>query len=327
MKILVTGSSGHLGEALMRTLEPQGHAVTGIDAATGPFTTHRGSIADRDFVRRCMVGIEAVLHAATLHKPHVATHSRQDFVDTNITGTLNLLEAAVEAGVGRFVFTSTTSVFGDALVPPPGAPAAWITEEVRPIPKNIYGVTKAAAEDLCQLFQRNHGLPVIVLRTSRFFPEADDDKAAREAFADENLKANEYLYRRVDLEDVVSAHLLAMECAPKIGFRRYIISAPTLFQAEDMAALRSDAPAAVRRHIPQVESVYGARGWRMTPSIDRVYVSARACAELCWKPRMDFHKIVTLLAAGEDIRSPLARLVGAKGYHTERFAEGPYPVA
>jgi UDP-glucose 4-epimerase len=327
MKILVTGSSGHLGEALMRTLQPQGHAVTGIDTVAGPFTTHLGSIVDRDFVRRCMAGIEAVLHAATLHKPHVATHARQDFIDTNITGTLNLLEAAVESAVGAFVFTSTTSVFGDALVPPPGAPAAWITEEVRPIPKNIYGVTKAAAEDLCQLFQRNHGLPVIVLRTSRFFPEADDDKAARDAFADENLKANEYLYRRVDLEDVVSAHLLAMERAAKIGFRRYIISAPTPFQPEDMATLRSDASAAVRRHIPLYGAVYAARGWRMAPSIDRVYVSARACTELCWKPRMDFHKIVTLLAAGEDIRSPLAQLVGSKGYHPERFAEGPYPVA
>ena len=123
-----------------------------------------------------MRGVQAVFHAATLHKPHVATHSRQDFVDTNITGTLNLLEEAATAGVESFVFTSTTSVFGDALVPPAGAPAAWVTEDVTPVPKNIYGVTKAAAEDLCQLFHRNQGLACIVLRTSRFFPEEDDNK-------------------------------------------------------------------------------------------------------------------------------------------------------
>ena len=61
-----------------------------------------------------------------------------------------LLEEAVAARVESFVYTSTTSVFGDALVPPQGAPAAWITEEVAPVPKNIYGVTKAAAEDLCE---------------------------------------------------------------------------------------------------------------------------------------------------------------------------------
>ncbi len=56
-----------------------------------------------------------MFHAATLHKPHIATHSRQDFVDTNITGTLLLLEEAATAGVESFVYTSPTSVFGDAL--------------------------------------------------------------------------------------------------------------------------------------------------------------------------------------------------------------------
>jgi nucleoside-diphosphate-sugar epimerase len=155
MKILVTGSSGHLGEALVRTLRELEHEIVALDILEGPFTTRVGSISDRACVARCMQGVEVVLHAATLHKPHIATHRRQDFVDTNITGTLNLLEEAVAAGVGSFVYTSTTSVFGDALVPPAGAPAAWVTEDVVPVPKNIYGVTKAAAEDLCQLFHRN----------------------------------------------------------------------------------------------------------------------------------------------------------------------------
>jgi nucleoside-diphosphate-sugar epimerase len=149
MKILVTGSSGHLGEALVRTLSDLEHEVVGLDVLDSPFTTHVGSIADRNFVRWCMKGIEVVLHAATLHKPHVATHGRQDFIDTNITGTLNLLEEAVVAGVSSFVYTSTTSVFGDALVPPPGAPAAWVTEEVVPIPKNIYGVSPRSRRRTC----------------------------------------------------------------------------------------------------------------------------------------------------------------------------------
>ena len=142
MKVLVTGSSGHLGEALVRSLKATEHEVIGVDIAPSPFTDAVGSIADRQFVSRSMQGVDAVLHTATLHKPHVATHSRQDFVDTNITGALNLLEEAVLAGARRFVFTSTTSVFGDALRPPVGQPAAWITEDVVPQPKNIYGVTK-----------------------------------------------------------------------------------------------------------------------------------------------------------------------------------------
>jgi UDP-glucose 4-epimerase len=83
------------------------------------------------------------------NKPHLATHRPQEFIDTNLSGTLNLLEEAVKADIESFVFTSTTSVFGAALTPPAGAPAAWVTEDVRPIPKNIYGVTKVAAEDLC----------------------------------------------------------------------------------------------------------------------------------------------------------------------------------
>src|SRR5689334_8326602 len=123
MRILVTGSAGHLGEALMRTLPGVGHDAVGLDIKASPFTHRVGSIADRTFVRNCMRDAEAVMHSATLHKPHVATHCRQDFVDTNITGTLHLLEEASTAGVGAFIFTSTTSVYGRALTPSPGDPA------------------------------------------------------------------------------------------------------------------------------------------------------------------------------------------------------------
>jgi nucleoside-diphosphate-sugar epimerase len=273
-----------------------------------------------------MAGVDTVLHAGTLHKPHVATHSRQDFIDTNITGTLNLLEEAHAAGVSSFVFTSTTSVFGDALVPPPDAPTGWVTEEMRPIPKNIYGVTKAAAEDLCQLFHRNHKLPCIVLRTSRFFPEEDDDAEARQGYADANMKANEFLFRRVDIEDVVSAHLKAATRAPALGFACYIISATTPFTPADLPDLRTDAARIVRRRVPGFEPEYARRGWKMLPQIDRIYVNARARQELGWEPRHDFASIIARLQAGEDWRSPLARLVGAKGYHEEAFAGGPYPV-
>lgn len=326
MRVLVTGSSGHLGEALARTLAGLGHEVVGLDVVAGPCTTQLGSIVDRAAVKRCMAGVRHVFHPATLHKPHVATHARQAFIDVNLTGTLNLLEEAVAAGVESFVYTSTTSVFGDALVPPAGEPSAWITEDVTPIPKNIYGVTKAAAEDLCQLFQRNQGLACMVLRTSRFFPEEDDDRRARTSYADDNLKVNEYLHRRVDIEDVVSAHLLAARHAPALGFRRYVVSATSPFQPEDMAALRASAPLVVQRRVPAYAALYARLGWKMAPGIDRVYVNARAREELGWQPRYDFNTLIDRLQNGDDFRSPMARLVGAKGYHAEVFAEGPYPV-
>jgi UDP-glucose 4-epimerase len=326
MKVLVTGSAGHLGEALVRTLQDLQYEVVGLDILASPFTTHAGSIADRGFVQQCMKGVKAVFHAATLHKPHVATHPRQEFVDTNITGTLNLLEEAVTTRVESFIYTSTTSVFGDALVPPEGAPAAWITEEVAPVPKNIYGVSKAAAEDLCELFHRNQRLACIVLRTSRFFPEEDDSVQVRNTYSDANAKANEFLYRRVDMEDVVSAHLLAARQAAAIGFQKYIISATTPFRRSDLAELRVDAARVVGRRVSGYEAEYHRRQWKMFPSIDRVYVNERARNELGWMPRYDFHSIIDRLKKNDEVRSPLARLVGSKGYHAQVFADGPFPV-
>lgn len=311
----------------MRVLAERGVTARGLDRHAGPFTTHLGSITDRDAVRAAMAGATGVIHAATLHKPHVATHTRQDFVDTNITGTLTLLEAAVAAGIDRFVFTSTTSAFGDALSPPPDAPAAWIAETVVPVPKNIYGVTKTAAEDLCALAHRRDGLACLVLRTSRFFPEPDDSRAVRDGFADENAKANEFAFRRVDLEDAATAHLLALERAPAIGFARYVISATTPFTRDDLADLRRDPAAVCRRRVPGFQAAYAARGYRQFDSIDRVYDNAAARQDLGWRPVHDFAGILDQLADNEPIGSDLARRVGAKGYHGGAYADGLYPVA
>ena len=273
MRILVTGSSGHLGEALVRVLRADGHEVTGLDVLPSDTTTVVGSVTDHAAVRAALRNAEAVLHTATLHKPHVASHPRQAFIDTNVTGTLTLLEESVAAGVGRFVFTSTTSAFGRALTPDFGEPATWITEDVPPIPRNIYGASKVAAESLCELVHRDHGLPCLILRTSRFFPEPDDSADVRGAYSTANVQANEMLYRRVDLADVVGAR-------------------------------------------------YAARHWRMFPHIDRVYVNAKARAELGWQPKYDFAKVLQRLSAGEEPRSELAVAVGAKGYHS--VSTGPY---
>jgi len=315
MKILVTGSAGHLGEALMRTLRDSNHEPIGLDVLPSPFTDIVGSIAERNVVRNAMHRVDAVLHAATLHKPHVATHRRQDFVDVNVTGTLNLLEEASRAGAGAFVFTSTTSAFGRALTPPPGEPAAWLTEDVTPVPKNIYGVTKVAAENICELVHRDTRMPCLVLRTSRFFPEEDDLPEVRDARDDANNKVNELLYRRVDIEDVVDAHLLAIEKATAIGFARYIVSATTPFTRGDLAELRRDAPAVVRRLVPGYADPYARRGWTMFESVDRVYDNARARAELGWAPRVDFAQAIARMGEEEDLRSPLAKAIGSKGYH------------
>ncbi|MBX2878130.1 MAG: NAD(P)-dependent oxidoreductase [Saprospiraceae bacterium] len=326
MKYLVTGSSGHLGEALVRTLRQRNQPVLGIDILPSPFTDRVGSVADRQFVKDCMQGITVVLHAATLHKPHIKTHTRQDFIDTNTTGTLNLLEEAVLAKVQSFIFTSTTSTFGDAMAPGPGDPAVWVTEELSPVPKNIYGVTKIAAENLCKLFYRNQGLPCLVLRTSRFFLEMDDDPSMRGQYVDDNIKANEFLYRRGDIADIVEAHLLAVEKAPEIGFDRYIITATTPFTRTDLPKLRTNAPAVLAALFPSYPEIYAHKAWNMFPGINRVYVNDKARAALDWRPQYDFSHILASLVKGEDYRSPLAQSIGIKGYHDQTFEDGPYPV-
>ena len=256
----------------------------------------------------------------------LSLNSKQDFIDTNITATLVLLEAAVVAQVQAFVYTSTTSVCGDALRPPVGKPAAWVTEDVRPIPKNIYGVSKLATEDLCHLFHRTSGLNCIILRPSRFLPEDDDDLLKRQNYDHDNLKANEFLFRRIELEDVVSAHLAASEKAPEIGFDRYIISATTPFTRRDLLALRTNAPSVVESHVPEYREIYSRLGWKMFGDIDRVYINDAARADLGWNPKHDFAHVIGCLDRGEDIRSRLAQIVGSKGYHAQTFDDGPYPV-
>ncbi|PRY48739.1 UDP-glucose 4-epimerase [Geodermatophilus tzadiensis] len=324
MAVLVTGSSGHLGEALVRVLRAAGEDVAGLDVAPSRWTDVVASVTDRAAVRAALAGVDAVVHTATLHKPHVGTHDRQAFVDTNVTGTLTVLEEAAAAGVGRVVVTSTTSAFGRALVPAPGEPAAWITEAVPPLVRNVYGATKVAAEDLCELVARDTGLPVVVLRTARFFPEGDDADDVRAAYADDNAKVNELLSRRVDLADVVSAHRAALDRAPALGFARYVVSATTPFRPEHLAELRTDAPAVVGRLFPDAAALYRRLGWRLFPRIDRVYVNAAARADLGWTPEYDFRRALDLLAEGRPPRSELAVAVGAKGYHAE--PTGPYTV-
>ncbi|MEQ3551899.1 NAD(P)-dependent oxidoreductase [Pseudonocardia nematodicida] len=313
-RFLVTGSSGHLGEALVRTLRDTGSPVTGLDVRPSGWTDVVAPLTDRDALAGALAGVTHVLHTATLHKPHVGSHTRQDFVDTNVSGTLAVLECAAAAGVAGVVFTSSTSAFGRALTPVPGGPATWIDETVVPRVRNVYGATKTAAEDLCELASQDPGLPVVVLRTSRFFPEADDRDAVRDSHDDAALKLVEFCHRRVDVADVVSAHLAAARRAPELGFARYVISAPPPLHRDDLAELGRDAAAVLARRAPGVHALLRERGWAVPP-VDRVYDPSRAIAELGWTPVWDAAAVADRVRGGGSPRSPLADTVGAKGYH------------
>ena len=327
MRYLVTGSSGHLGEAMVRTLRARSEDFISVDILPGAFTKHVGSITDAELIERLMKGVDVVFHCATLHKPHVATHSKTDFIETNISGTQRLLEAAIASRVKAFIFTSTTSTFGLAMRPGPGEPAVWIDETVEPVPKNIYGVTKLAAENLCALAHREHGLNIIVLKTSRFFPEDDDHAGTRRAFADGNSKLNEFTFRRADITDMVSAHFCATERAEQIGFDKFIISATTPFQKSDLARLRTDAPSVLSKYF-DYKPAYDAKGWQMFSGIDRVYDNSKARRELGWNPKHNFADVLARIKNGGRVLSDMAYDIGKKGYHDQDFdGDGPYPVS
>jgi len=296
MRILLTGSSGWLGRFLAPRLRTAGHVAIGLDVAPGANTQVVGSAADRAVVERAFTdyGIEAVVHAAALHKPDIARYHAGAFIDVNVRGTLNLLEAAVAASHDRFVFTSTTSLMiSDSIHRGEVRAAVWLDENFGPLaPRNIYGITKLAAEGLCRLYFLEHGLNCVILRAGRFFPEEDD---TQRELPGPNLKANEFLNRRLTVEDAADAHVMALDRAPALGFEIFILSAPTPFERSEAGELERSAPDVIARHFPDAPTLYARRGWQLPSSIRRIYDASRIERLTGFRCATDFGRVLDAL--------------------------------
>jgi nucleoside-diphosphate-sugar epimerase len=274
MQILVTGTSGQIGSVIARMLSSD-HAVVGVDLIPGKHTTNLGNLNDRDFIFSVTKDMDIVIHAASLHAPHIKEYTPEAFIDTNVKGTQTLLEASIKNRIQRFIYTSTTSLYGYAMVP--SEKAVWVTESLRPKPRDIYDVTKIAAENMCRLMSETHGLSCLSLRISRFFPEPV------------HLMVIYRLYRGVDVRDAAAAHILALE-ADISGYDVFNISARSPFSEDEMPELLHDAPSVIGRLFPSLEVLFAQQGWKLPQSIDRVYVIEKAEKHLGYRPKYNFNE-------------------------------------
>jgi len=281
MRILVTGSSGKLGSVTVRNLRRAEHDVTGIDLLASDTTDHLLDVQQAEAVIEFTSGYEAIIHAAALHGRHMdLNYSRQSFIDTNITGTLNLLNACVKNGIKRFLFTSTTSIYGNALVD--AEKAVWVTEQLTVQPRDIYDITKQACEELCRDFFEKEQLMTSVYRVGRFLPEPD------------NLMLNHRLYRGLDERDGAEALRLGAE-TDFTSFQIFNISSGSPFEIEDLTELKFDPLNVIAKRIPKAVEIYKQKNWRFPASIDRVYRCDKAMQLLGYNPRYTFEYLLNQL--------------------------------
>lgn len=277
-RVLVTGSSGQLGKVTVQHLRTNGFTVTGVDLLPSSTTDEVADITHEETAHRLTQNIDAVIHTAAIHGKHFELgYPRHDFISVNILGTLILLEACVKNGVQRFLYTSTTSIYGQSLVN--DDQAVWVDEDLPIRPRDIYDITKQAAEELCRDFFYKEGLQISVYRVGRFLPEP------------QNLRLNHRLYRGLDERDGAEALQLALGSTFD-KFEIFNISSGSPFGKEDLSALKRSAREVILKHYPQAEAVYAANGWAFPESIDRVYVSEKARRMLNYQPRYTFEYLL-----------------------------------
>ena len=277
MRVLVTGASGKIGSAVAERLVSTTEVI-GIDLFPGKYTTHIGNITDTRFLDEIMNDVHAVVHCAAFHAPHVGVVDDNKFWDVNVNGTEILLKKALSHKVNRFVYTSTTSVYG--CTTRPKREAIWVTEQLEPNPEDIYDTTKLAAEKLCQKASQS-GLDIFILRISRCFAEPD------------YLQVFYRLYRGVSDKDVAEAHFLAVHSLLK-GLHTLNISADTPFVKEDCKVLLKNPWGIIDRSNPDAKELYKLMGWKLPDSIDRVYVIEKARKLLNYNPIQNFENILAV---------------------------------
>jgi len=182
---LITGGAGFIGSNLVEALLAAGHGVRVLDSfATAPrhnldpfagrFELIEGDIRDLNTCLRAAKGADFVLHQAALGSVPRSVADPVTTHDVNAGGTLNMLLAARDARARRFVFASSSSIYGDQPQPEGAAGPGPKVETMYPRPLSPYAVAKLAAESYCRVFWRAYGLPTVSLRYFNIFGPRQD---------------------------------------------------------------------------------------------------------------------------------------------------------
>lgn len=277
MKVLITGSAGRIGSAIFKYFQKKADVI-GLDLRPGPYTTHQGDINNQKLTQTLMESVDVVVHVAALLTPHVDVLPDKAFHRVNIAGTQQLLNAALKAGIKRFVFTSTTSVYG--CTTRPKTQAVWVTETLPPHAEDIYDRTKLEAEVLCQQAAQKSNMQVAVLRMSRCFPEPD------------HLILFYRMYRGVDQRDVAAAHYLAATKKLESPFEIFNISAAPPFQERDCSELFQTPWATIDKYDPRSKACFLRQNWPLPQQIDRVYSIGKAQKTLNYQPQFNYISVL-----------------------------------
>lgn len=280
--VLVTGSSGRVGQAVCAALKAQGLRTRGIDRGAGPHTDVRAEIDDLPDLRQALSGIDSVIHCAALHAPHVGQFPDSEFHRINVEATRQLADLSIAMGIRRLVFTSTTALFGKAAEQPDRT--AWIDLDTTPEPNTIYHHTKLEAEQALQALAMSEPISLSILRMSRCFPEPADQMAVHR------------LHRGIDVRDVATAHVLALH--DRIGTHRWLVSAPPVFTRADVPRLFDAADQVIRERAPRLAEAFDARGWSLPRHLDRVYDPSSLLAARAWRPMYGWDAVLNALDAG-----------------------------
>jgi UDP-glucose 4-epimerase len=226
MKVLVTGSSGQLGKATVKHLKNHHYKVYGIDIIASATTDERIDITHKESLTAVCQGFDAIIHTAAVHGKHYELgYPREAFVKTNISGTLNLLNACIKHNIKQFLYTSSTSIYGHALID--NDKTVWVDELLAERPRDIYDITKQTAEQLCRDLFYKEGLQTSIYRVARFLPEND------------NLKLNHRLYRGLDERNGAEALRLGLGHVFE-NFELFNISSGSPFNRDDIYLLKTN---------------------------------------------------------------------------------------